>query len=340
MEKTYKKLGLYSVVVSALTLSLGFASVETVSPEHVQAKLSEEKEIVQTMPMEDISETNLLAVNTLDTAYELLLADANDRRAENIYVPETEEEVKEIVKQYYKISTDYLNVRKDPNAQSRITDVLVKGWVVEINGTEANGWLLLNDGGYINGKYATSVEEADAQKSLSDQASKPKPKPVFAQPKPEVKVTKISVQAASATSRDGDNSNTNENDSQQVTSVGSFSSSDVDLLARLVRAESQSEPYAGKVAVALVVLNRIASEEFPDTMQGVIYQSGQFSPVSNGSINRAADNDSIRAAKEAIATFAQANDGSLYFYNPQTASSRWLDGLATSKVIGNHTFKY
>jgi N-acetylmuramoyl-L-alanine amidase len=108
------------------------------------------------------------------------------------------------------------------------------------------------------------------------------------------------------------------------------------LLARLVEAEANGESFAGKVAVARVVLNRVESSEFPDSISEVIYQAGQFSPVSNGSINRSASEDSKRAVLEAM---KQGNDGSLFFYNPRTATSRWLDGKPTVKVIGNHTFK-
>lgn len=117
----------------------------------------------------------------------------------------------------------------------------------------------------------------------------------------------------------------------------SATSSDADLLARLVEAEAGDESYAGKVAVANVVLNRVHSSQFPNTIKGVIYQPGQFSPVSNGMINRKAQADSIKAAEEALAN--PSNDGSLFFWNPGTASSRWLESRPTTKVIGNHEFK-
>jgi N-acetylmuramoyl-L-alanine amidase len=114
--------------------------------------------------------------------------------------------------------------------------------------------------------------------------------------------------------------------------------SEKDLLARLVRAEAESEPYAGKVAVATVVFNRVESSQFPNTINGVIYQSGQFSPVSNGSINRPATAEDRRAVEEAIA-FRGQGSGSLFFYNPAIATSRWLDSRQTTIVIGNHVFK-
>ncbi|MCS0827418.1 cell wall hydrolase [Cytobacillus firmus] len=145
----------------------------------------------------------------------------------------------------------------------------------------------------------------------------------------------------------GQTINTSQNNTQPVSkpvqavtsTVGNVSASDVDLMARLVRAEALGEPYAGKVAVAYVVLNRVDSSQFPNTIKGVIYQKGQFSPVSNGAINTPADADSIRAVKEAIASDRSRGAGSLFFYNPKTASSRWLDSKQTTVIIGNHVFK-
>jgi len=147
----------------------------------------------------------------------------------------------------------------------------------------------------------------------------------------------------------GQNINTSKNETQAVnsnvnnnvnTNVNSnVSSSDIDLMARLVRAEAESEPYAGKVAVAYVILNRVDSSSFPNTVHDVIYQSGQFSPVSNGEINKSADSESLRAVREAVNADRSKGAGSLFFYNPKTATSRWLDSRPTTMIIGNHTFK-
>lgn len=121
-------------------------------------------------------------------------------------------------------------------------------------------------------------------------------------------------------------------------STVSASAAEIDLLARLVRAEALGEPYQGKVAVAVVVLNRVESSQFPNSISSVIYQPGQFSPVNSGSINTPADSESIRAAKEALNSPGLYED-SLFFYNAATATSRWLDSRPTTTVIGNHTFK-
>lgn len=121
----------------------------------------------------------------------------------------------------------------------------------------------------------------------------------------------------------------------------SISQADKDLMARLVSAEAKGEPYAGKVAVATVILNRVDSANFPNAIKEVIYQkeSGYyaFTPVQNGTINLAADALSKKAVEEAIAFRGQGN-GSLYFYNPTTATSNWILSREVTVTIGNHKF--
>ncbi|WP_462411200.1 cell wall hydrolase [Neobacillus sp. Marseille-QA0830] len=121
-----------------------------------------------------------------------------------------------------------------------------------------------------------------------------------------------------------------------------ISTSDKDLMARLVHAEAVGEPYAGKVAVATVVLNRVfMSSDFPDTVPGVIYQIANghyaFTPVANGQINQPADAASKRAVNEAIALLGKGN-GSLFFYNPDTSTSSWVSSRQVTVRIGNHVF--
>ncbi len=120
-----------------------------------------------------------------------------------------------------------------------------------------------------------------------------------------------------------------------------ISAADEELMARLVRAEAVGEPYAGKVAVATVILNRVKSPDFPNTVRGVIYQISNghyaFTPVANGEINKPADAESKRAVNEAIALMGKGN-GSLFFYNPKTASSQWIFSREVTVTIGNHRF--
>ncbi|WP_417900245.1 cell wall hydrolase [Bacillus haimaensis] len=115
-----------------------------------------------------------------------------------------------------------------------------------------------------------------------------------------------------------------------------------DLLARLVHAESKGEPYEGKVAVATVVLNRVDSEIFPDTIKEVVTETSpggvyQFSPVKNGEINKKADEEAIKAVEEAIAFRGDGNN-SLYFFNPDKTSDEWIRTRTVTKTIGNHVF--
>ncbi|WP_439098772.1 cell wall hydrolase [Bacillus weihaiensis] len=128
---------------------------------------------------------------------------------------------------------------------------------------------------------------------------------------------------------------------EKLTIPSTLTSYEMDLLARLVHSEAKGEPYAGKVAVASVVLNRVDSSLFPNTVKDVIYQKDQgyfaFSPVQNGTINQAADASAKEAVKEALA-FRGMGKGSLYFYNPKTATSTWITSREVTITIGNHRF--
>ncbi|WP_413465950.1 cell wall hydrolase [Metabacillus litoralis] len=109
------------------------------------------------------------------------------------------------------------------------------------------------------------------------------------------------------------------------------------LLARLVHAEAKGEPYIGKVAVANVVLNRVEHEQFPDTVKEVIYEKNAFEPVQNDSIKKPADKEAYKAVTDALA-LKESDDESLYFYNPDTATSDWIRTRNVTKIIGNHAF--
>jgi N-acetylmuramoyl-L-alanine amidase len=120
-------------------------------------------------------------------------------------------------------------------------------------------------------------------------------------------------------------------------SGSSASSGDLYLLARVVHGEARGEPYAGKVAVAAVVLNRVASPKFPNTIAGVVYQPGAFTCVADGQINLAPDEESIRAARDAMNGW-DPSGGALYYYNPNTAQSAWIWSRPVIAVIGGHKF--
>lgn len=115
--------------------------------------------------------------------------------------------------------------------------------------------------------------------------------------------------------------------------------SDVDLLAKLIYAESRGEPYEGKVAVASVVLNRVLSPGFPDSIQGVIFQPKAFSCVKNGSIKAYPDENCYSAVYDALKGVDPTNEA-LYFYNPSIATCSWMKSTAKQnvKTIGHHVF--
>ena len=117
----------------------------------------------------------------------------------------------------------------------------------------------------------------------------------------------------------------------------SITTEEKDLLARLVHAEAKGEPYNGKVAVALVVLNRVKDKRFPETIKEVIYEKKQFQPVDNGSINKPADEQAKMAVMEALALQGQDNQ-SIYFFNPDKTGDTWLRTKKVTTVIGNHRF--
>lgn len=116
-----------------------------------------------------------------------------------------------------------------------------------------------------------------------------------------------------------------------------YTDSDVYLLARLIHSEARGETYTGQVAVGAVVLNRVKSPSFPNTISGVIYQSNAFTAVADGQINLAPDNTSIRAAKDALNGW-DPSYGSLYYYNPVKSTSKWILSRRTVVTIGNHVF--
>lgn len=117
----------------------------------------------------------------------------------------------------------------------------------------------------------------------------------------------------------------------------SYSSSDIYLLAKVVHAEARGEPYAGKVAVAAVVLNRVKHPSFPNTISGVVYQPWAFTAVNDGQINLAPDESSKNAARDALNGW-DPTYGCIYYYNPKTATNSWIRTRKIVTTIGNHVF--
>ncbi|NLJ41579.1 MAG: spore cortex-lytic enzyme [Clostridiales bacterium] len=120
-------------------------------------------------------------------------------------------------------------------------------------------------------------------------------------------------------------------------SRGGSSGGDVYLMAKAIHGEARGEPYLGKVAVAAVILNRVADPRFPNTIAGVIYQPGAFTAVSDGQINLAPDDESLRAARDALNGW-DPTYGAVYYYNPAKATSAWIWSRPVHLVIGKHNF--
>lgn len=117
----------------------------------------------------------------------------------------------------------------------------------------------------------------------------------------------------------------------------SSNSNNLNLLARLVYGESRGEPYTGQVAVAAVVLNRVKSSSFPNTISGVIYQSGAFDVVRDGQINLTPNSTAIKAAQDALNGW-DPSYGAIYYFNPATATNKWIWSRPMTVTIGNHRF--
>lgn len=128
-----------------------------------------------------------------------------------------------------------------------------------------------------------------------------------------------------------------------ITSGGSSSSStgsnssNINLLSHIIYAEARGEPYAGQVAVGAVVMNRVRSSSFPNSIAGVIYQSGAFDAVSDGQINMTPDATAKKAAQDAYNGW-DPSYGAIYYFNPATATSKWIWSRPLTVTIGKHRF--
>ena len=125
--------------------------------------------------------------------------------------------------------------------------------------------------------------------------------------------------------------------SSSSSSSSSSNSSNLNLLARIIYGEARGEPYTGQVAVGAVVLNRVKSSSFPNTISGVIYQSGAFDAVRDGQINLTPDSTAKKAAQDALNGW-DPTYGTIYYFNPATATNKWIWSRPMTVTIGNHRF--
>ena len=126
---------------------------------------------------------------------------------------------------------------------------------------------------------------------------------------------------------------------EEVQAASGGSSSDIQLLARAINGEARGEPYEGQVAIGAVILNRVKDSRFPNTIAGVIYQSGAFTAVSDGQINQAMEDETtvMKAARDAMNGW-DPTDGAVYYFNPATATNKWIWSRPLIKTIGKHRF--
>ena len=125
--------------------------------------------------------------------------------------------------------------------------------------------------------------------------------------------------------------------SSSSSSSSSNNLSNVNLLARVVYGEARGEPYTGQVAVAAVVLNRVKSSKFPNTIAGVVYQSGAFDAVADGQVNMTPDATAKKAAQDALNGW-DPSYGAIYYFNPNTATNKWIWSRPMTVTIGKHRF--
>lgn len=118
---------------------------------------------------------------------------------------------------------------------------------------------------------------------------------------------------------------------------GIASSSDYDLLARIISAEARGEPYMGQVAVGAVILNRIEHPSFPDTLSGVVYQKNAFTCLNDGQFYEPVSQSAYKAATDAL-NGLDPSGGAIYYYNPKTATSKWIFSRTVITTIGDHRF--
>lgn len=125
--------------------------------------------------------------------------------------------------------------------------------------------------------------------------------------------------------------------SSSSSSGGSFSSSDVELLAKVISAEARGESYEGQVAVGAVILNRVAHPSFPDSLSGVVYQKGAFSCVNDSNWYASVAESSKRAARDALNGW-DPTGGAIYYYNPAKTNDKFMHSRPVIKTIGSHRF--
>lgn len=133
--------------------------------------------------------------------------------------------------------------------------------------------------------------------------------------------------------------NIDENSNESIAVSSNSKTSDIQLMARAINGEARGEPYEGQVAVGAVILNRVKDSRFPNTIAGVIYQAGAFTAVADGQINAPiAENSTVYKAAEDAMNGWDPTGGCVYYFNPNTATNKWIWSRPHVKTIGKHRF--
>ncbi|MBP1964636.1 spore cortex-lytic enzyme [Paenibacillus aceris] len=117
----------------------------------------------------------------------------------------------------------------------------------------------------------------------------------------------------------------------------SVNQEDLDMLAKVIYSEARGESYTGQVAVGAVVMNRLKSSNFPNTIEGIVFESGAFTAVDDGQYWLTPDSTAYQAAQDAVRGW-DPTGGALYYFNPETATSKWIWSRPQTVKIGNHIF--
>ena len=126
---------------------------------------------------------------------------------------------------------------------------------------------------------------------------------------------------------------------QNISYAATSNNSDIQLMARAINGEARGEPYEGQVAVGAVILNRVKSSKFPNTIAGVIYQPGAFTAVADGQINQPiAEGSTVYKAAQDAKNGWDPTGGCIYYFNPNTATNKWIWSRPHVKTIGKHRF--
>lgn len=218
---------------------------------------------------------------------------------------EAESLANEVGKMIASINTETLRVRKEPGEDALVCGLLPQGEIVEVLDNSNEDWICIDyDGqdGYVSSEYVVLDFQIDAGETIE-----------------EIKARKEA-----------------EEEAKRHVNYGAYTT-DADttlLLAALIHCEAGGEPYEGQVAVGAVVMNRVRSQAYPDTIHGVIYASGQFTPAMSGKVNKVLESGKIyesciKAAEEALSGVSNVGDRTHFRRN---------NGTRQGLVIGNHVF--